>query len=441
MGQVMRIEFLETGSRLFGDSRTPFELNESEVLFFIRIRGRDSYFRDVYGEGLLSEFPNISKPKCISEYTRDADVHIDLDNPQRDYLTKKEWNNLNRIVSVDSLIQRCRGLRSIRRDKALSYIYRAYLFINNYFLEDRMTKLIVIGAIDNYVMHLLYLIGEDYGVTFLPITDSFMSPEYKLMIADGKPKVKRNTSDEEVDYIYENIELSTNAERNYYPLKQYLKCYYLLFSYIYRYAVRYIIGNRLLKKSSYEHAFMRYINTEFSVSSMFRIRFLNTKLRKTKKKSVYLPLHWYPEATTDYWIDSEFYVDYYSAMKGVVKELVSCNYDVVIKEHPHFLFMRYSGVYKDLISAGAILVSPIVSTKQVFDAVDLVLVMNGSTGIEAAVYGKPVAKLTNSYYGDRYIKTFDSSIEDIGHYTIAKSNTKKMIRLVAESSIKVQKMN
>ncbi|MEY8215086.1 MAG: hypothetical protein RPR97_11490, partial [Colwellia sp.] len=55
---------------------------------------------------------------------------------------------------------------------------------------------------------------------------------------------------------------------------------------------------------------------------------------------------------------------------------------------------------------------PFISTKEIFKNIELVVVWNGSTGIEAIVNRKPVVKVTNSYYGDNLIQSLDE-IDDV----------------------------
>ena len=127
---------------------------------------------------------------------------------------------------------------------------------------------------------------------------------------------------------------------------------------------------------------------------------------KTDNKKAYIPLHWYPEATTDYWIKSLYHVDYFSSVMNTIDTLQKCGYEVFAKEHPHFLLSRESSFYISLKNKGCHLVSPFVCTKKVFDNVDLVVVWNGSTGIESLLYGKDTKKVVNSYYGDGLVANF-----------------------------------
>ena len=117
-------------------------------------------------------------------------------------------------------------------------------------------------------------------------------------------------------------------------------------------------------------------------------------------KTAYIPLHYVPEATIDYWVHDEFEYDYERSLYHAVDKLTENGFRVVAKEHPAFQLSRNFSFYKELKRKGVILVSGSVPTKVLFEQSDVVVVWNGSTGIEAALYGKPVVRVCNSYYGD-----------------------------------------
>lgn len=387
-------------------------LTDEEVIFFIRIRGRDSYFREVYGSRLIEAFQSLKKHRCISEYKRDADIHIDLNAVPRDYLYQDEYDTLNNLVSYDEIIKRCRGLRSIPYTEACKLIARAYLFFEGFYIANPQLKLIVTGEIDNYVMDLMVRIGERHRVRFLGLTASLMSPEYQLCVVRGELTPIENSDNYSVDTFKEKV--LRNLENGY---KNNIKeicsrVIYSVSSYIYRVLVRYFIKYRLFGRLEYEYRFAPYLYGFKSFSQIFALRHLAKEhelTRSSASKKAYIPLHWYPEATTDYWIKSLYHVDYFSSVMDTIRLLQGQGYAVFAKEHPHFLLAREGSFYKALNSVGCTVLSPTVKTKDVFDNVDLVVVWNGSTGIESLLYGMLTLRVVNSYYGDGLIETLGTS--------------------------------
>ncbi len=107
-------------------------LTDEEVFFFIRIRGKQSYFDNVYSQKFIKYFKSLRQFRCISEYGRDADVRIDLRTVDRDWLTKEEYDDLISVGDIQDIIRRCRGLRAISYDEAIRLIARCYLFFINF---------------------------------------------------------------------------------------------------------------------------------------------------------------------------------------------------------------------------------------------------------------------------------------------------------------------
>ena len=386
------------------------QLTDEEVLFFIRIRGKNSYFNDVYGQRFLGLFSSIKSYRCISEYKKDANVHIDINAVSRDYLYENEYNQLTELSSIENLIKRCRGLRAIAYTDAVKLIARTYLFFIEFYTKNPQLRLVVTGAIDNYVMDLMVRIGESFKVTFFGLTGSLMSPEYQLSTVRGEitslGSVDKASVNSFADKVLSNVKscgvpkISSIISRAVYNYA----------SYHYRFVVRYLFKYKILGRLEYEYRFAPYLYGFKSLRQIFAPKYLNDANHLysiSKKQKAYIPLHWYPEATTDYWIKSLYHVDYFSSVMNTIDRLQKMGYEVYAKEHPHFILSRESDFYEALKQKECYLLSPFVCTKLVFDNVDLVVVWNGSTGIESLLYGKETKKVVNSYYGDGLVPDLD----------------------------------
>ena len=121
--------------------------------------------------------------------------------------------------------------------------------------------------------------------------------------------------------------------------KMILKSTYDLFSYIYRYFVRYLFKHKLLKRLEYEYRFgnlLHGFNSIDHIRATLYLSNLNTLNINKNYKYAYIPLHYTPEATTDYWIDDLFYVDYENSILDTVSILIKDGYKIIVKEHPSF---------------------------------------------------------------------------------------------------------
>ncbi|RXI35522.1 hypothetical protein CRU99_13855, partial [Malaciobacter mytili] len=200
------------------------------------------------------------------------------------------------------------------------------------------------------------------------------------------------------------------------------------------YIVRYIYKYKICGRLEYEYKFAPQNAMLYSFDQLFAIRYLkyNYVFPKEKEKSAYIPLHFYPEATTDYWIDDLYTVDYLTSVLNTTKRLLNLGYKVYIKEHPHYFLSRKSEFYKALLEFDIILLSPFTTTKEIFDHVDLVVVWNGSTGIESMVYGKDTVKVSNSYYGDDSL----ANLSDLEASKYFKYDLRKCIEKVYKTSFR-----
>lgn len=385
------------------------KLTDEQVLFFIRIRGKNSYFKNVYSQKFLHLFLKLENFKCISEYKKDADVHINLNSVERDWLTHQEYNELVDVVNIDDVLQRCRGLRNISYTEARKLIYRAYLFFSSFYLQHTEIKLIVMGAVDNYIMDLMQRIGLKHGVVFIGVTDSFMSPEYKLFSIRGELTKYYSPTEDEISKVYNTLRnrlISPSLPTKRSAVRSVV---YDICSYIYRFIFRYVIMFKIRGDLAYEYRFSPFLHKCNSLGKILSSKLLMTieDVKKlTGSKLAYIPLHYYPEATTDYWINDNYHVDYLNSLRDIIKLLQKAGYSPIIKEHPAFYMARDKTVYSNLIEDGAIILEPFIATKDIFELIDVVVVWNGSTGIEALIHGKPVFKVTNSYYGDGIIPNF-----------------------------------
>ncbi len=412
-------------------------LTDEQVLFFIRIRGKKSYFKNVYSEKFLSLFSNLEEFNCISEYKKDADAHIDLNSVQRDWLTHEEYDELMGVADIGEVIQRCRGLRNISYIEARKLIYRSYLFFSDFYPRHAELKVVVMGAVDNYVMDMMQRVGLKYGIAFIGVTDSFMSPEYKLLSIRGELTKYHSPNENETSKIYETLRNRLVSPALPTKWRAVRSVIYDICSYIYRYVFRYVMMFKIRGDLAYEYRFAPFLHKCNSFGKILSTRLLRKieDVRELKEsKLAYIPLHYYPEATTDYWVNDKYHVDYMTSLRDTIRLLRKAGYLPVIKEHPAFYMAREKSVYSSLIEDGAIVLEPFIATKDIFGLVDVVIVWNGSTGIEALIHGKPVLKVTNSYYGDGVIPYFPVQSANPLQPTV--ENARNVIKTILSTSFK-----
>ena len=414
------------------------DYTDDQVFFFIRIRGKASYFKNVYTQQFIESFKSLTKYRTLSEYKRDATVHICLESVDRDWLLPHELALVGGYAGLADIIRRCRGLRAIPYVEATKLVSRATLFFLSFYQAETKLKLIVTGTIDNYVMDIMARLGSVYGVKFIAITDSFMTPQYKLISLRGEHNAFRAVSEREVQSVLETLRSRLREARPYSKVRAMKFAAYTLISYCVRFFVRYVWHYKICGRLAYEYRFATKFSAMDNPSKLFAplLYEKETVVDELKKKFVYVPLHFSPEATVDYWVVDDYHCDYDRSVLAMITSLVGEGREVIVKEHPAFFLLRSRGFYAKIRAAGAHIVSPFCPTEKLMDCAAGVLVWNGSTGIEALIRGIPVSRVVNSYYGEDLIPVYPKfSEQQVGAFDSTIGS--QALRAVLSSSFKV----
>jgi hypothetical protein len=389
------------------------KLNDEEVLFFIRIKGKKQYFDLFYPGAFLSEFKNLKKYRTISEYTKDADVVIDLSKYSLSCISTTDYEIIANVLNIDDVIKRCRGLRSIPMHEARELVFLCSKFFIKFFEASPKLKLIVSGCVDNYVMDIMFKFAEYYSVQCFGITDFFLYPQYKLVTNYGEANYCYEPIDSEIEEVLNKLLEKRPSALAISSFKAYKNAFKYFVSYYYRFVVRYFFYYKICGRLGYEYRFAPYIKGFHTLSQLLFTKFYFDELhvenvKANKDTIVYIPLHWYPEATIDYWTDHPDKANYYESVYQVISFFKGKGINVILKEHPAFFLCRELKFYKTIKSFdNVILLNPFVKTQNLFDIIDNVVVWNGSTGVESIMAGKNVYCTTESYY----------SKGEIPHYT------------------------
>ncbi|MCP9754977.1 hypothetical protein EGI26_07405 [Lacihabitans sp. CCS-44] len=417
----------------------PFnEYIDGEVLFFIRIKGKKQYFDLYYPESFLSKFSNLSKFATISEYGIDADVLIDIDNINISEITIKDFNIIDEVVNFSEIYSRCRGLRAIHLHEAWELVLKVSHFFINFFSESKV-KLIVSGTVDNYVMDLMFRFARHFNVKCIGITDFFLFPDYKLVTKYGENSDFRIPSEEEVEKVVLKLENKEKSPLAISKKKAVLNAIWNGCSFYYRFVFRYFINYQLEGKLGYEYRFAPYLRHFYDPKQLLAFTYFDkitlSQIAKSRSEYIYIPLHWYPEATIDYWTDNYSKANYYQLLFRVLRFFGELGKKVILKEHPAFYFARPISIYKQIKQfPGVILLNPYVSTQDIFDVVDDVVVWNGSTGVEAIMANKNVYITTESYYSGYKLPSYTA----YGSSTpLSKEERRELVERILRSTLVV----
>lgn len=133
-----------------------------------------------------------------------------------------------------------------------------------------------------------------------------------------------------------------------------------------------------------------------------------------RTRTVYLPLHYYPEATTDYFSDGISEYGYLAYLVSLIERSES-DITFLIKEHPSMMrsIMRERGFYETLLSYPNVhLIHPFDSSNTILESCDNVAVSVGTIGVEALLRNKRVLALEKSYYS-----SWHPNVIETDHFT------------------------
>lgn len=435
MGVVLKIK--ETISK---NLRSSFaELTDEEVLFFVRITGKKQYFNLFYPDSFLCEFKKLTRYNIISEYKKDADVEINFSNYKISDISTDDYEIIEKVLNIDDVIKRCRGLRAISIAEARELVFKCSKFFINYYESNPNLKVIISGTVDNYVMDIMFKFAHFYSVNCVGITDFFLYPEYKLVTNYGEANDFHEPTSMEVDTVLNQLLQKKESPLAISKLDAYKNLLRYYTSYYYRYLIRYLYFFKLRGNLGYEYRFAPFLKGFNSIKQLLSKEYFDnynkTIIEKNRNKNVYMPLHWYPEATIDYWTDSSDKANYYENLYKVIRFFNDIDIDVILKEHPAFFSCRETHVYKKLKEfSNVTLLHPFVKTHDLFDVIDNVVVWNGSTGVEALMIDKNVYCTTESYYSNNLIPKYT----DFGTAKVFSLQEKKeIVSKILKTSLKV----
>lgn len=410
-------------------------LAEEEVLFFIRIRGKSHMLNKIYTKPVLqSLFPSFKTFKTISEYPN-ADHLIYIDNITPSSLSFSDYLIFNKYIKpqLDSIVFRCRGLRSIDFHQAKDLVLRVTKFWIEFFTKHGHLKLIIIHIVDNYVLEVMIILASVYSIKVCALSEFFIQ-HYRRNTFYGEYQYSRNTIS---NHEEENLRKYFNdRSRSFWLLgvstrSQFLVFLYLLATYNIRLFYRYIFKYRIQKSLSYEYRFSKVFN-HVRLSYIFApFKFMKPLddqcFSELNPNAVYIPLQVYPEANVDYWMNSPFDADYYTSLYEVLSFCRDNNFTVFLKEHPGFLFLRDPAFYKTVLGfKNVFIVHPFDKQLGLLDSIDKVIVWHGSTGVEALMSSKSVYSYEPNYYSQDLVRPYTEILHS--QSVPSESDKSKLIR-------------
>lgn len=359
------------------------------------IRRSDSFNKAVvnYAEKELLT----TKLTTVSEYFN-ADLRIDMNSKQYDY-SREVQSFIEQELDLSKIIFRDRLLRNMPHKESLILIRRATGNLLEIMGGDDFDS-IVTYPVDNYIMDIMVQIARKKNIPCYGVCNFFMA-NYKRLTVYGEHNPLRLPETIEVDKVLK--QLQNNFRSHMAPSRgKALKAAVVRYiKYKARYPLFYLLGHKVLKRNEYDLMCTPYITTVRNILNFFVERHFTAVDRiDFKKKTILVPLHYFPEATIEYWCGRLSQVEFEDMLHCELNQLSERYEQIILKEHPASVFDNPSSFYKRLLdNPKVVLVDPFVSTSELLECVDVLGCWTGTAGIEALVNGKKVEFFTDeSYY-------------------------------------------
>lgn len=330
------------------------------------------------------------------------------------------------------IITRCRFLRSISFERSERLSRRFWNGINKLF-EEREYDLVVSPLIDCYTMDIIERLATLRGVQYFSLVTFFVTGYSRFTKRGELYDAKRDVDDEEIKNVldmltndaykvtYElNKERTSNEVFKFYVRRRLIETFYF----------------PLKKLMSRDWDNYHYNTCSFTTGKYLDYSPIHSKNYffliddvKFDGNEVYVPLHYSPEATVDYWCDDAKFAYYEESLIDVIKKSDK-EIKFILKEHPAMYGKRSKEFYSKLAEMPNVcLIHPYENSNLLLSKVQNVLVYTGSVGVEALLRGKRVFTVTDNYYvnsSDNIIKKDYLKIEDLTYEALQNDNQKTM---------------
>jgi len=378
------------------------QVADSEVLIFLRKQREGGLMYKNMLYAFSDKYLNVTTPKTICEYAGVADHYIDLKKYNITDYTEEDFKLFHLLIDVPSILQQERLFRTY-----VNY-YDSYDLIvscTKYFIEffkAGKIKVLLTQIVDNYVMDIMCRVARYFKVKVVGLVRFFFEG-YVRVTTYGESNYLREASDEEVEKLFNKLSKKTETVFKVKRKDALVNNFKYFFIYFGKYFLHFLWKNKILQKKEYDYYCVPLASHTVKIKTLFPGKYFlnNTKslLKKGKSEIIYIPIHYFPEATVEYWVDNLNISPYYPSLFETIQRLSQRGYTIVLKEHPAMYQKRDVNFYKKINKIkNAFILNPFISTYEILEYAKYVVVWTGTSGIEAIMQDKKVAAVSNNYY-------------------------------------------
>ena len=372
-----------------------------DVMFF-SYRCSDAWWR------YLAEQLDFTQSTClVSDVRNVGDINI----VDAFYTNMRNTNGVNIAIKelshtvCDEIIQRCRVLRNLKKNKALSMIGAMFLTISD-LVEKQKPRLVVCFVIDRYVLDVFDRVLKKHGIRFLSMTASIV-PDYVMFMDRGKLVPLRKPQPAEIKQT-KSLLTSEKFIPTYVANKKFSSLrYWTTFG---KFKLR-GLAYQFIRYAKRDPLNLHYLDALNSLSHKPRFgdyvvmrafdRDWEAKLQRVEReKRVFVGLQLLPEASLDYWLDDLQLLNNEESIYAICKTLGEAGYTVFVKDHPlQFGFRKRALIQKLLTLPYVVMVPYEVTAGILIRKCSVTVAFTGTIGFEAALAGS-CAVVSGAYYSD-----------------------------------------
>ena len=356
----------------------------------------------------------------------------------------KLWKDSSYESKFDSeliqIIKGCRLLRSLSFEESVRRASMKRDLIAK-LVESEKPDLCLSETTDQYLKDILFRECLKRGIPSIGLVRSFLNG-YTRVTVRGEIQKVRSVDDDEANEVIKML-LQNDYLPNFIHKSKKRKAHLIEFERQIKKVLRVVYYYFKIKISGEYH---NYHYLASSMPSLLEAFIALTKwplkisapkytqnFREFKnKKLIFVPLQFFPEATTDYWGPENIFPQYPATMKSLLKS-ISSDFLIIAKEHPGAVGFRGNQFYNSLSSIKTLkFAEPHVPAIELVEQADAVIVWTGSVGFEAMLRGKPVISFAEPYYAKgRLFKKFTNAGNHLNELSqhlknaLTKNNQKK----------------
>ena len=341
----------------------------------------------------------------ISEVDRSVTHFIDIARYNYYDYTSDDFAAFQQIIDFDEIVRFERVFRyEFSNFYAMEMVYGCTKFFLEFFKVNSYDILLT-HSVDEFVLDILIRVAKYYGVEVIAYCANSYDARYMQITERGEHVKVREPDQAEIDNFLIFLQDKTSKPYSLSSSKVNKNVFKKYFVYKVKYFFHYQILHKMMGRNTYRFLMTRSETYPRNLRDILGVgRYFYQKIDQiaevlSKEQTVYIPLHYHPEATTDYWIQEKGYPTYYPSLFKTLRSYSERGYSVLVKEHPASYMQRDIELYKAISKIPRVyLLSPFITTYDVLDRVEYVVVWTGTSGVEAIMQNKKVILAAGENY-------------------------------------------